>query len=83
MIFLTDTLTDRMGVQPIWSVEVSLIIGKMLNFDGDVKCKQTLRISAVYSSETLCFMMYEIVLRVNESFCFVHQRCVVSHCRLA
>ena len=72
-----------MGVQPILHVKVYVTIGTMLNFDGDVKCKQTLRISLLYSSETLCFMMYENVLRVNESFCFVHQRCVVSHCRLA
>ena len=55
----------------------------MLNFDGDVKCRQTLTNSAVYYRETLCFMMYENVLCVNESLCFVHQCCVVSHCRLA
>ena len=33
--FLTHSLTDRMGVQPILSVKVSVIIDTMLSFDGD------------------------------------------------
>ena len=41
-------LTDRMGVQPIFSFQVALTIDTMLNFDGDFDghgdgtCKQTL-----------------------------------------
>ena len=33
--FLMDTLKDRMGVQPVLPVKVSVIIDTMLNFDGD------------------------------------------------
>ena len=46
MIFLTDTLTERMGVKPILPIKVSATIDTMLNFDvdvdghGDVTCKQ-------------------------------------------
>ena len=35
LIFLMDTLTDRMGSQPILLVKVSVIIDTMLNFDSD------------------------------------------------
>ena len=48
MIFLTDTLTERMGVQPILPIKVSATIDTMLNFDvdfdghNDVTCKQAL-----------------------------------------
>ena len=46
---LMDSLPDRMGVQPILSVKVSVIIDTMLSFDGDfdeqsddgTTCKQT------------------------------------------
>ena len=36
---------DKMGVQPILFVKVSVTIDTMLNFDGDgdVTCKQTFR----------------------------------------
>ena len=48
-IFLMDTLTDRMGVQPIFPTKVSITIDTMLNIDsdidgygdGDISCKQT------------------------------------------
>ena len=43
---------DRMGVQPILPIKVSVTIGTMLNFDGDfdghgdgdITCKQTLSV---------------------------------------
>ena len=35
LIFLTDTLTERTGVQPISPIKVSVTIQTLLNFDGD------------------------------------------------
>ena len=49
LICLMDTLMNRMGVQPILPVKVSITINTMLNFDGDfdrdgdVICKQKIR----------------------------------------
>ena len=53
LIFLKDTLTDRMGLQPILPIKVSITIDTMLHFDSDfdgqshgdvdVTCKQTFR----------------------------------------
>ena len=34
-MFLKDTLTDRMGVEPILPIKMSVTIDTMLNFDGD------------------------------------------------
>ena len=33
LIFLTDTVMDKMGLQPIQPVKVPITIGKMLNFN--------------------------------------------------
>ena len=60
-MFLMDTLMDRMGVQPILPVEVSVAIETMLNFDGDfvkladsdATCKQTLRYRQIDSVKNL------------------------------
>ena len=46
LIFLTNILMDRMGVQPILPFEVIITIDTMLNVDrhGDVTCKGTFNI---------------------------------------
>ena len=36
LIFLTDTLMDRRGMQSILSVKLSITIDTMLNFDADL-----------------------------------------------
>ena len=49
-MFLTVSLTGRMGVEPISPVKVCVIIDTMLNFEGDfygrgngvITCKQTI-----------------------------------------
>ena len=61
MIFLTDTLKDRMGVQPMVPIKVSVIVDTLLNFDGDfdeddgVTCKQTLNIHDIFALLTASF----------------------------
>ena len=46
LIFLTDTLTDRMGVQPILPIKVSITTGNDSDFDGHgdgyITCKHTI-----------------------------------------
>ena len=52
LIFLTDTLIDRMGEKSIFAIKVPITIDIILNFDGefdeccdtDGTCKQTLRL---------------------------------------
>ena len=48
LIFLTDTLTDRMGVQPILPIKMSITTGNDSDFDGhgdsNITCKHTIYI---------------------------------------
>ena len=66
---LTETLLDRMGVQTILPIKVSVTIDTILNFDGDfgrhrnshVTCKQTF-ISFVYRNQEICSATLRILV---------------------
>ena len=66
---LTETLLDRMGVQTILPIKVSVTIDTMFNFDGDfgrhrnshVTCKQTF-ISFVYRNQEICSATLRILV---------------------
>ena len=83
LIFLTDTVMDKMGLQPIPPVKVPITIGKMLNFNvivtltdmvinGDVK--QTLRketLTSIASKTPQFHFKRQIYINFSGFLCFI------------